>query len=183
MRTWITSDIHFSHRRIMDYCPASRAFSSVEAMDEAIVDRWNSLVSEGDLTYILGDVAFCSAKKATEFLKRLNGDKVLILGNHDKSLNKSADFKQCFKSIHEYLEIEVEGTKVVLFHYPIYSWNGMYRGSLCLHGHTHGNITGIKGRIKDVGLDTNDLRVYNLEDLVKKMLEIELIRDHHEDAK
>jgi calcineurin-like phosphoesterase family protein len=181
MKTWITSDIHFSHANILKYCPGSRPFKDEDHMNEEIIRIWNQTASPGDLVYLLGDVAFCGPDKARAIIKRLNGDIILIVGNHDRKALKSKAFKDCFKEVHEYLEINVKGTKVVLFHYPIFSWNGMYRGSIHLYGHSHGNKTGIKGRTKDVGMDTNNCNLYELEPLVDKMLQIDLKRDHHED--
>lgn len=182
MRTWITSDIHLSHRQILKYCPNSRQFKDKDHMDESIIEIWNSTVAPEDLVYILGDVAFCGPDKALAKLKRMNGDKILIVGNHDRKALKSKPFRDHFKEVHDYLEITVLGTKVVLFHYPIYSWNGMYRGSVHFFGHTHGANKAIKGRAKDIGMDTNNCNLYELEPLVKKMLEIDLKRDHHEDS-
>lgn len=182
MRTWITSDIHFGHKNIMTYCPDSRKFKDVTHMDESIIQIWNTTVEPDDLVYLLGDVAFCGPDKALAILKRLNGKIILIAGNHDRKALNNKQFRSFFEVVHDYLEITVEGIKVVLFHYPIFSWNGMYRGSIHFYGHSHGNKTGIKGRTKDVGMDTNNCNLYELEPLVKKMLEIDIKRDHHEDS-
>ena len=181
MQTWITSDLHLSHANILKYCPESRKFKDKDHMNECIIEIWNATVAPEDTVYLLGDVAFCGPDKALQYLRRLNGTIHLITGNHDRKALKSKPFRNFFASVQDYLELTVEGTKVVLFHYPIHSWNGMYRGSICLHGHCHGNKTGIHGRIKDVGMDTNNCNLYNLDRLVKKMLEVDLKRDHHED--
>ena len=82
---FMTSDLqlHFSHNNILKYCPDSRPFSSIEEMDEKIVENWNNKVTEHDFVYILGDISFGKPSYTCEILKRLNGKKYLIMGNHD----------------------------------------------------------------------------------------------------
>lgn len=89
---WVTSDTHFGHTNIISYC--SRPFESVNQMDEALVQNWNKVVKPGDKVYHLGDVYFGQrTKKGDEhwgkFFSRLNGQKRLILGNHDDGKDKN----------------------------------------------------------------------------------------------
>lgn len=80
MRIWYTSDLHFYHTNVIRYC--SRPYSSVEEMNESLVSRWNEKVLPDDVVYCLGD--FALAARAVEFYTpRLNGNKILVLGNHD----------------------------------------------------------------------------------------------------
>jgi calcineurin-like phosphoesterase family protein len=152
-RTWFTSDTHFSHRNILEYCPL-RNYRSVDEMNESILKMWNSTVRPYDDVYHLGDVIF---GKDYEILERLNGNKHLIIGNHDqfhisKSKN-SNDFCKNFISFHEYNEVVIDGVEIVMMHYPIESWNGMRGGVVHLHGHSHNTLkTRIKNRF-DVGID------------------------------
>jgi len=53
-------------------------------------------------------------------------------------------------------------------------------GSWFLHGHLHGSRCGVPGRIKDVGIDTNNLFPYRMDDVVKEMLKIPVREGHHE---
>ena len=168
-KIWISSDLHLGHTNIIKYCPDSRPFSDADEMDNQIITSWNSVVSKDDYVYILGDVAFCNANKAKEKLDSMNGLKVLVAGNHDHKLKTQEPFISCFKSITDYMEVKFEDTNIVLFHYPIESWNGKHRGSLMLHGHCHGTPIKTKGKIKDVGLDTNNMFPYLLSDLVNGM--------------
>lgn len=170
MKTFITSDIHFSHRRIMEFCPESRPFKDVEEMDNKIVEIWNSMIEEDDLTYILGDVAFCNAEKAAKLVNRLNGRKILIRGNHDSKTSKDKRFLDCFENVRDYLRFVHNGQLVVLFHYPIWEWDQMHRGAIHFHGHLHARPTGIEGRIFDVAMDGNNCIPYNMDDLIKEML-------------
>jgi len=177
-RTFITSDIHFSHRGILNFCPKTRPFGTTEEMDRKIIEFWNEDVSHSDLVYILGDVSFAGKDDTIKILNRLNGKKILIVGNHDKKLLKHTGVYKCFDAVHDYLEVNHDGQRLVMFHFPIWEWNQIHRGAIHFHGHVHGGSTGIPGRIKDVGMDTNMCQVYELDSLVKSMLKYD-IRTHH----
>lgn len=181
MTDFVTSDIHFSHANIMKFCPESRAFNNdVTLMDETIVKNWNAMITPRDHTYILGDVAFCNAQKATDFMHRLNGTKTLIRGNHDVKTLNSREFRDCFMAIQDYYSITVDKVKVIMFHYPIAEWDQMHRGAVHLFGHLHGGKSGMeKYRCMDVGMDTNYCRPYKLQDAIDKCLKGE-IKSHHQ---
>ena len=78
---WLTSDTHFCHDRAFVYEP--RGFSCIADMNEAIVERWNSVLKPGDIVYHLGDVMLNDNDKGMEYLKKLNGEIHLLRGNHD----------------------------------------------------------------------------------------------------
>ena len=182
MKTWVTSDLHFGHANIIKFCPANRGhYSDVSHMNEDMIMKWNAVVSTRDLTYILGDVAFCSASDAAKILNRLNGAKILVEGNHDRKSVKDHSFRSAFKEIHPYLEISYNGTKIVMFHYPIYDHNGAGRKSIMLHGHRHGNPTGIPGKVMDVGFDATGEIVTSMDSVLKKMEEIPHMYHHSPD--
>lgn len=79
--TWITSDLHFFHKNIINFC--NRPFNSVDEMNEKLIDEWNSKVKEDDWIYHLGDFAFCGHNKVLDLFSKLNGNILLIEGNHD----------------------------------------------------------------------------------------------------
>ena len=81
MKVFIISDTHFGHASIIKYC--NRPFSSVEEMDETMIKRWNETVSNNDIIIHLGDVGLSNKEYITNIIKRLNGKKILIMGNHD----------------------------------------------------------------------------------------------------
>lgn len=86
---FIISDTHFGHENIIKYC--DRPFKNAEEMDEKILENWNSVVKPGDKVYHLGDVYFPARKSEGywgTFFSRLNGQKRLILGNHDDGKNR-----------------------------------------------------------------------------------------------
>lgn len=138
---WFVSDTHFGHSNILTFKRADgsplRVFDSVQDMDEHMVERWNSVVRSQDHIYHLGDVTMARGGEAQQrpfvaLIRRLNGHKRLILGNHDHF------------PIHAYLEAGFEKIKAsnvlngMLFtHYPVHpnSFFGSLRANV--HGHIH----------------------------------------------
>lgn len=81
MNVWFTSDTHFGHDMIIEYC--DRPFKNVKEMDQKLIDNWNSVVKDGDTVFHLGDFSLYSGNP-DKYLKRLNGNIVWVEGNHDK---------------------------------------------------------------------------------------------------
>ena len=183
MKTFITSDLHFGHANIMKFCPETRARfkNDVAYMNEAMVREWNEIVQPEDLTYILGDVAFCNVQTATGFLRRMNGRKVLIVGNHDRKLVQDKSFCNEFVSVEKYLDINYDGHKIVMFHYPIFEWDQAHRGAIHFYGHKHGGACPdmTKYRARDVGMDATGRIVVSMEDAIRDAL-TGAIKGHHD---
>lgn len=153
---FFTSDLHFGHKNILKYCP--RPWNSVEGMDEGLILNWNSVVKPNDVVYILGDVFFCEEKEVRTIMHRLNGKKRLVYGNHDKIIKNQRPIQNLFDAIYPELYTEyIDGTMVVMCHYPMLSWNKAFYGSFQLHGHMHNGqpIDGLCRRY-DVGVDANN---------------------------
>jgi calcineurin-like phosphoesterase family protein len=181
MKTYITSDLHWGHKNIMKFCPATRARfrDDVDYMNETMVREWNEIVEPEDLVYILGDVAFLPAVKAAEFMRRCNGRKILVQGNHDRKALNDPVFRSCFEEIHHYLDINYNGTKVCMFHYPIAKWDQMHRGAVHFHGHLHGGVSGLeKYRARDMGMDATGFIVVEMERAIADAMKGE-IKGHH----
>lgn len=181
MKTYITSDLHWGHKNIMSFCPVSRARfrNDLDYMNQAMVKEWNDLIEPEDTVYILGDVAFLPAAKAVEYMRRLNGCKILVQGNHDRKLLQDTDFRDCFDQIHHYLDINYAGTKCVMFHYPIAEWDQMHRGAVHFHGHLHGGVSGLEQyRCRDMGIDATGQIAVLMEDAVRDAMRGE-IKGHH----
>ena len=181
MKTYVTSDLHFGHSNIKKFCPVTRArFSdNTDEMNEAMIKEWNEIVEPEDTVYILGDVAFMPATKAAVLLKRMNGRKILIEGNHDHKALKDINFQKAFAEVHKYLEIVHNGTKVIMSHYPFLEWNQMHRGSVHFFGHVHGNPTGQEHfRCLDVGMDATGWIVLEMEDAIARAMRGQ-IKGHH----
>jgi calcineurin-like phosphoesterase family protein len=181
MTNWITSDLHFGHANIMKFCPQSRARfnNDVDYMNEQMVLEWNDTIAPEDTVYILGDVAFLPADKAVKIMRRLNGTKILVEGNHDRKLLNDPVFRSCFAEIHPYLCITYEKTRVIMFHYPIAEWDQMHRGSVHFHGHLHGGTSGMeKFRCRDMGMDATGSIAITMERAIADAMHGE-IKGHH----
>lgn len=161
-KIYFTADTHFGHTNIIRYC--KRPFSSVEEMNETLIERWNSKVTPHDIVYHLGD--FTLEKIADKYLDKLNGTIRLIPGGHDYWL-KHIDTKKYAKRLEIlplYYTLKILGLKIILCHYPMLSWDSSSYGSLHFHGHSHGNIPSLYPRL-DVGTDCFDYYPVSLEDI------------------
>jgi calcineurin-like phosphoesterase family protein len=131
-----TSDSHFYHKNIMKHC--NRPYADVEAMNEDLIKKWNSVVGFQDTVYHLGDFSFRFNEDLRHIFDRLNGLYLhFIDGNHDNRRVTELPWntQQQYAEVTDY----VDGKKhhVVLMHYPIQEWNGQHHGSIHLHGHIH----------------------------------------------
>lgn len=135
---FVISDTHFSHEnswkkfKLADGQPM-RPFTSTEEMDETMVDNWNKVVGPHDVVYHLGDVAI--AKRGLELVKRLNGKKRLIRGNHD--IYKDKDYYEVgFEQIHG---VRVFVDQWIMSHIPLHPDSVTERFRFNVHGHLHSN--------------------------------------------
>ena len=127
------SDTHFWHKKIIEY--DDRAFATSEEMNEFIIGKWNSVVAEYDYVYHLGDFAFCSQSNLRKIIDRLNGYIMLTQGNHDYRFHLGSFFDEADMRL-----IDDGKYKVHLCHYPLESWWNQGRGTIHLHGHSHGQL-------------------------------------------
>lgn len=164
-KIFFTADTHFNHPAILKHC--HRPFSSVEEMNESLIENWNKKVGKHDRIYILGDLCF---SKHLEIIPRLNGQKHLIIGNHDKSLNQK--ILSHFVSVSQRKEVKINHRLFVLEHCPLRTWEECYRGSIHLYGHVHGRLKTYNLSF-DVGVDTNNYWVYEYQEIMKKVKERE----------
>lgn len=133
-QVFLIADTHFFHQKILEFEKEARPFSSVEEMNEAIVQNWNRVVTKRDTVWHLGDVCFGHADNLS-ILDRLNGTKNLVMGNHDQH------------GVREYIKYfnKIEAAKkydgYLLTHVPIHE-SQFYRFKGNVHGHLHSsNIT------------------------------------------
>ena len=145
MRYYIT-DPHYWHEGLnvrMD----NRGFPSAEDMNNFMIKQWKSRVRRNDEVVIIGDFSIAKWEKTKQILDQLPGKIYLIVGNHDKWIkDKNADLSR-FEWVKEYAELNDNGRKVILSHYPIMCYNGQYRlnedGSpkvYMLYGHVHNTM-------------------------------------------
>lgn len=124
---YIISDHHFGHENIIDYC--DRPFRHVHEMNKELVRRWNTRVGDDDTVLYLGDVRHHpSPRSSAEWFDKLNGDKLLVRGNHDGDVGQNAPF-------HAVENCTIRHGRYTFYceHQPVDApgWQ--------LHGHTHNN--------------------------------------------
>jgi calcineurin-like phosphoesterase family protein len=165
MAIFFISDTHFGHGGALGLY--RRPFASVAAMNESIVERWNETVGRDDEIWHLGDFAIRQRQAVVgQLLARLNGRKHLVTGNNDPSATTEA---KGWESVQPYAEIMVEGTGLVLCHYPFRTWRGMAKGWIDLHGHCHGRLQP-QPRQVDVGVDVWGFRPVTLDQILESRL-------------
>jgi len=180
------------HRNIIGLC--DRPFADVDTMEREIIARHNELVDADDTVYDLGDFAYrCTAGHAADCLRKLNGRRVILWGNHDKALRQAfrkgmlndlvANERVRFvgdpdPQYQTGLRITVEGRSIVLSHYAQRTWQGAFRGAWHLYGHSHGNLNAFRKSL-DVGVDAHDFRPISYEDISEKMSKV--IQEFSED--
>jgi len=154
MADFFTSDHHFGHKNIIKYC--NRPFDSVEEMNHGLVSLWNEVVTPEDRVFVIGDVYLCKTELARKHLKKLNGYKILIMGNHDKSKDEMNEF---FDEVYQYkYEYSLsDGTPVVLAHHP---WED--KDYLQIHGHEHSGNP-LRGTRINVCVDLHNYRPVSLQ--------------------
>lgn len=136
MANFYISGLHFGHQNILSF--DNRPFYSVEENDNTIIKNWNNAVGVDDDVYVLGDISWYNSTKTIEIFKGLNGNKHLIIGNHDSKLLKNAKMREQFVEIANYKEItDDKGNGLVLCHYPILAFKNHYYNWWHFYGHVH----------------------------------------------
>ena len=131
---FLTSDTHVGHAGVCKFLQNDgtklRPWTDPDEMDEELVKRWNSVVRPNDKVYHLGDVVI--NRKALRTLSRLNGEKVLIKGNHD--IFRINEYLEYFKDVRGYHVLD----GMIMSHIPLHD-SALYRFGTNIHGHTHSN--------------------------------------------
>lgn len=186
MATWITSDQHFGHRKVIEYC--GRPFSDVEEMNKAIIERHNAIVKPEDTVWHLGDFAL-DDRLVKSFLDKLNGRKILIPGNHDKCHPCHSRHARALRKYKQYGFAEIypngydmefeQGFRIHLNHMPYFiespdpreirypEWRprpGSHAGLLCGHVHEKWKT---KGLMVNVGVDQWEFAPILLMDAIR----------------
>jgi calcineurin-like phosphoesterase family protein len=176
---YFTADNHFCHSNIIGSC--ERPFRDVNEMNEAMIENWNSYVTDHDEIYILGDFMYKgTGKDANNILSRLKGKKYLVRGNHEKYLDDINFHQKHFEWVKDYYYLKLEGgLQIILFHYPILSWAGSHHGSIHLYGHVHNSVKkhpDFSEKIKmlgsnaiNVGVDMNDFYPVSLKEILNRV--------------
>lgn len=172
---FLVSDTHFGHAGVCRFLREDgtklRPWDNPDEMDEYMVKVWNETVRPTDKVYHLGDVVI--NRKALKILHRLNGDKVLIRGNHD--IFRDEDYRAHFRELRAYHVMN----GMILSHIPIHT-ESLGRFGVNIHGHLHaGRVmtdNGYGGRVIDpryhcVCVEQTDFRPILFEDVLKRIHE------------
>jgi calcineurin-like phosphoesterase family protein len=130
---FLTSDTHFGHAGVCHFTEADgvtkiRPWTDPDEMDEEMVRRWNDRVRPNDKVYHLGDVVI--NRRALKTVSRLNGDKVLIRGNHD--IFRDDEYREYFRELRAYHVMN----GMILSHIPLHEAS-LGRFGVNIHGHLH----------------------------------------------
>ena len=147
-QVWLISDTHFGHAGIMRHCRPQ--FSSVEEMDEHMIERWCATVGPTDLVYHLGDFAW-RASHAEAIRPRLTGTIRLVVGNHDDIPRLTA--ARLFQRVEMWRVLPEFG--VLLSHVPMRGEQLRYVQHNA-HGHVHGNTRGLSAWHRDFSVESTD---------------------------
>jgi calcineurin-like phosphoesterase family protein len=176
---YVTADTHYGHTNIITHC--HRPFRTVAEMGETITKNWNNIIQPTDTVYHLGDFAF----RLPDTLPVLNGQKFLVIGNHDKKLLPK--YKNIFGWMRDIYDLKTETQRFWLSHYAHRVWNHSHHGSIHLYGHSHNTLPDDPNSLSmDVGMDAayailGEFRPFSLDevlDIIKRTKVFKPI-DHH----
>lgn len=168
MTIFFASDYHLGHTNTFrlfkkpDGSPL-RPFSELEEMHETIIERHNKVVKPSDKIYMVGDIAF--HHRFLALLDRMNGEKVLIKGNHDTC--KVGHYTPYFKDIRAYHQFD----GVLISHIPVHP-ESLARWGINIHGHLHAQNV----RLEDGSLDKRYFNV-SVEQLDYTPISLEEIKN------
>ena len=162
---YLSSDLHFNHNK--EFVWKERGFSSVEEMNEIIVDNFNSILTDDDHLYLLGDCCMGLNDISMPYLKHIKGHKHLIIGNHD-TIARITEYqnRNIFESIEFGDRIKYHKTCFILSHYPMLVGNASNEKVWNLHGHTHQKHKfGSVPQCYHVGVDSHNCYPISLEQI------------------
>lgn len=154
-KTWLTSDLHFRHQRIVEY--TNRGVDTTqEHHDEWLIDLWNRQVGKQDIVYQLGDFVFNCRKLDVwqSVVDKLNGKIVHICGNHDSHEVLKASGHEWYDLKTKSLVVGGKKQQFVFCHYAMRVWQNSNHGSIHCFGHSHGSMREQYGKSIDVGIDS-----------------------------
>lgn len=166
-KVFFTSDTHFFHSAIIDYC--HRPFKDKDQMDEKLIINWNDVIPKDGIVFHAGDFAMTgNVELIQDLIKQLNGQIYLTLGNHDYQNRFDREkIKKLFYKVDDmfYLQIYDDTLKnghvnIQMCHYPLMYW---YRNFYMLHGHVHGGplstaneVVPFHNQRYDIGVDNTN---------------------------
>lgn len=172
MTIWFTSDLHFGHEKVIDFC--KRPFASLVEMEKALIANWNEVVEPKDQVFVLGDFSLGKADHTLAVRSKLNGDIALIEGNHDRVNGRVRSVFSFVKQRHNLTVEDAEAPEgkqyLVLDHFALLTWDKMHKGAWMLHGHSHGSLRASPfAKRLDVGVDCHNYRPVSYETIKELM--------------
>lgn len=135
MSTFVCADLHFNHANIIKY--EDRPFADRDEMNEKLIEYWNEVVGPGDCVYVLGDVGFAGNSKISEWINRLNGYKILVMGNHDRTRSAAKWSLMGFDNVYkDPVSVRYNHQELMMMHEPPEETKP---GVFYLYGHVHGS--------------------------------------------
>lgn len=131
-KTFFIADTHFGHDAIISY--ENRPFKNVDEMTNTLIDNWNNVVCDEDIVFLLGDFSAYEKEMNISICQKLNGRKILVMGNHDTE-NEKYYYDCGFESVSSYPIIYQNFW--ILSHEPMYVNTNMPYANI--FGHVHGN--------------------------------------------
>lgn len=186
---FFTSDPHLFHTNILRLC--NRPFETIETMNETIISNHNSVVTDNDTTYNLGDLFYkTNPTNVARTLEKFNGKIKILPGNHDKVLQQARNngyLKDLISSgkveiIGDFYPsqtikvLEIEKKIIVISHYALRSWPHAFRGSIKLFGHSHGKLPPLY-RSFDVGVDAWNFFPVSFTQVLEKVESIQEFKE------
>lgn len=197
--SWTTSELKESKQKGGSH-QGVRNFDTLEEHNLALVSIINRSVKSDDILWHLGDWSFGGKDNIEIFRNQLNCKNInLIFGNHDQHIEpENSIYRKLFNSVQYYKELNINKTKFVMSHYAMRVWNQSHYGSIMLYGHSHGTLDELTPQLAnptwigdqyyiknyktmDVGVDTNHLEPYHLDQIreIMNQKEVLLNIDHH----
>ena len=177
---FLTSDTHFAHSA--EFLWAPRGFSSADEMNEAIIERWNSIVKPNDIVFHLGDITLTDTAKGLECFKRLNGQISVVWGNHDSPARQELIEKMPVITLGYAHQLKVGKWTFYLSHYPTKVGNyddTKYHKMWCLCGHTHtqDKFLDMKDSCYHVEMDAHNCYPVNIEQIKEDIKQYNILQE------
>lgn len=182
---WFISDTHFNHANFLNFLNEHgeqiRKFSSVEEMNEVMIENWNEVVKDDDKIYHLGDVSMANVTAFHNVMRRLKGKKTLIMGNHDDY--KMSAYMEHFRDICSWKNFHDGPLKFIATHAPLHSESFFpHRAFVNVHGHIHEKLvysnacrTIVDKRYINVCVEHHNYTPIHIDEIFKR------VRKIHED--
>lgn len=162
---WFISDTHFGHNNIIKF--SNRPYLDIDTMNEMLIKSFNDHVSPNDISIWVGDVSFKGVEESKRIIRRMNGYKILVVGNHDFERKKGIK-PLAMDEVHIVYNLQMSESKVAFTHYPM---DNLPEGWVDVHGHVH-----IGGHHADEVESTTHINV-NCEFWDYKPIPLEVIYD------